>query len=86
VTIQQHWPVDKRLDCLTREQSLTGFKEQSLAADIQALAEDDTIQSGMGFNPPALYRQPQRKTLVDPAIGIGQYIGSSGRARFYLVS
>ena len=59
VAIQKHGPVDEGFNVLPRGKRFTGLKKQTLAADIQALAEDDPIQHDLRSNPPAFYRQTQ---------------------------
>jgi len=57
--VQKHRPVDEGFDNLPREKGFGGRKKKTLAADIQALAENDPVQQESRFDPPALYRQPQ---------------------------
>lgn len=73
VIIQKHRPVDEGFDDLPWGKSFRGCKEQALAADIQALADNDPVQEESGFDTPALYCQPQLKTPVRSSIGVVRY-------------
>ena len=59
VTVQKHRPVDEGFNDLPREKGFSGLEKQSLAADIQALADNDSIQKRFTFDPSALQCQTQ---------------------------
>jgi hypothetical protein len=67
--MQAYRPVEERFNNLAWEKDFTGRKQQAFAADIQALADRDPVQTESRPNPPAADCQPKGETLATPAIG-----------------
>jgi hypothetical protein len=67
--MQTYRPVDTGFNELSWQKEFASRKQQTLAADIQALADTHRVQKESSSHPPALDRQPQRETPATAAIG-----------------
>jgi hypothetical protein len=73
--IQKHRPIDGSLEDLPWREDFGSGKEQARAADIQALAENDTARVST-LNAAAFNRQPQGETRAAPTVGCVFHMGS----------
>jgi len=67
--MQTYRPVDKGFHGLPCQKGFAGSKQQSLAANIQALTDTESLQTESRPKPTAPNRQPQREAPATPAIG-----------------